>query len=89
MEIIGDTRDHGQQAEDRCHRRQQNRPQARASGGDDGLPEVHPSLVEPVGVMDEDDGIVDHYPGQGDDPDPGHDDAKGQLHNGKAKEDPT
>ena len=89
MEIVGDAGDHGQQAEDRCHRGQQDRPQAGTSSSDDRLPEVHPPLAEPVGVIDEDDGVVDHHPGQGNDSYPGHDDAKGQLQGGQAKKNPA
>ena len=82
MEIEGDAGDHGQKAEDRCRSGQQYRPQAGASGSNDRLPEVHPPLVEPVGVIDEDNSVVDHHSGKGDDPHTGHDDAKGQVHSG-------
>ncbi|MBA7695875.1 hypothetical protein ES703_104515 [subsurface metagenome] len=85
MEIVCDACDHWQKAEDCCRSSQQDRPQAGASGSNDRLPEVHPPLVEPVGVIDEDNAIVDYHSGQGDDTNTGHNDAKGQFHDGQAQ----
>jgi hypothetical protein len=52
MEIIGNAGNHRHKAKYRCYRCQQNRAQTGASGSDNGLPEVHASLVKPVCVID-------------------------------------
>ena len=88
MEVIGDAGYHGEQAENGGYRGQKNGPQARAPGCDDRLTKMHPSLVQPVGVVDEHDGVVNYYSCKGDNANPGHDNTEGQPHDREPEEHP-
>jgi len=68
MKIIRNPGYHGQKTQNSGHRCEEDRPKARGSGRQNGFIDRHALFPQFIGIIDQNNSVIDHDPGKGDHP---------------------